>query len=280
MNLVFCLNKKFLDYTCCCIKSIIHNNKNFINKIYILSEDLTQDDLKNKDIFNVIPVEIRKPIYPPDFKFEKLNSSISRESYFRLFIPETLKNIDKCLYMDGDMFCFGDIKTLDYYPCDYLCGVSGFNNPITSNACDRYINAGLIIMNLKAMREDNFLDKARQIHSYDNPYWLHDQTIINLGFNSKIELIPEKFNCMIVDFNNLEKFIRSNDIRVIHLASRFKWFLDKYALNNEFYLDNGNFDFCKFQSMYTFKTNNNPIIKPFNYKDIKLNPNKKWQDQK
>ena len=121
-------------------------------------------------------------------------------TYYRLLLPIFI-NLDRILYLDGDTLTYKDISeifqldfndnyvlgTLDYYSfgVDYL----GLKS-------DRYINAGVILMNLEKIRNDK---KYYDLINITNNVILKndDQTAINYVLYPKIGQFPIKTNVFI-----------------------------------------------------------------------------------
>ena len=66
-------------------------------------------------------------LYKLNEKFrERLNSKegptdrLNNSSYLKLFIPEILKDLDKCLFVDCDCVCFGSLNDVYNTDIQYL----------------------------------------------------------------------------------------------------------------------------------------------------------------
>lgn len=131
-------------------------------------------------------------------------SHITRPTYFRLAAPDLL-NEDKCIYLDTDTIIMSDLKTLfdasldDYYVAGvWHPGVVLFDqeNIICKNAgipdAGQYINAGVLVMNLKNLRRDKMVKKFLELIPQNMP--AQDQDIINHACYGKIVFIPLKYN--------------------------------------------------------------------------------------
>ncbi len=132
-------------------------------------------------------------------------SWISEVTYYRLLIPDLLLNEDKCLYLDSDVVVSEDLSSLyNTDICNYLlagvyalayhlkesndtyCKKVGL--PDTSN----YVNAGVLLMNLKKMREQNCTKKMMGLVSANLPS--QDQDIINRICYGQIKKLPFRYN--------------------------------------------------------------------------------------
>ena len=130
--------------------------------------------------------------------------------YYRLLLASLLPKCDKVLYLDGDTFVRRDLK--DMYNLDlgnnYVAGVKDFPGVccrpddyakrLGVESLNQYINAGILIMNLKKIREDKIEDKFKnfipELKSRD--LWLNDQDVLNAVCYNSIKHIDLEYNAM------------------------------------------------------------------------------------
>ncbi len=129
---------------------------------------------------------------------------IGTSSMYRLMIPDLPIDGDKCIYLDSDTVVEGDIREL--YDEDvqnvYLAGVKDIgvtNHPENKPwhlqnlpSLDQYINSGVLLMNLRTMREDDVSRRLEEKAAIDCPF--NDQDVINLVCYGNIRLLPFRFN--------------------------------------------------------------------------------------
>ena len=130
--------------------------------------------------------------------------------YFRLFIPSLFPQYDKGIYIDSDVVLTDDIAKL--YDTDIGDNLIGACNDLsiadipplvayTENAVGvkgkEYINSGVLLMNLKAMREcdleGHFLNLLSTYH-FDSI--APDQDYLNAMCNGKIFYLDEAWDAM------------------------------------------------------------------------------------
>lgn len=130
---------------------------------------------------------------------------ITKPTYYRLLLP-VLLNVEKCIYLDSDIIVCNDLGTLYSISIEEyeLAGVlacayhkdTGSQNKymqeINIPAMDTYINAGVLIMNLKKMRESDFSKSA--ISMAEKKYPASDQDILNILSYGKIKKLPVTYN--------------------------------------------------------------------------------------
>ena len=96
---------------------------------------------------------------------------------------------DKVLYIDCDVVCQRPLKSLWEQDCPFICATESHSfgkTQATELRLKRYALTGMMLMNLKALREAEFTRKCFEKLSAVNPRW-HDETVINMLFNDKIK---------------------------------------------------------------------------------------------
>ena len=125
---------------------------------------------------------------------------------YRLLLPEILKEVDKCIYLDSDLIVEGDISELYRIEMDGKC-IAGVKaglelatdqfkkerlNELKIPSLDDYINAGVLVFDLKNIRAMNLNQKLKAA-GY-NGYRYNDQDAINAVMYSEIKHLPLKYN--------------------------------------------------------------------------------------
>lgn len=127
-------------------------------------------------------------------------------SFYRLVIPEVLKDEEKCLFLDGDIIVNEDLQTLYLQELHgaYIAGVRDnefMYQPESAishlDACEvkamnSYVNAGVMIFNLSKLREDNIQKQFLKCMEKHYPYM--DQDILNKVCEGKIKLLDPRYN--------------------------------------------------------------------------------------
>ena len=130
-------------------------------------------------------------------------------TYYRLILPKTFWTIDKAIYLDSDIVVRGDISKLYEYDLgDNLVGavpdasVQIFDEFITyvekalEIPHDKYFNAGVLVMNLKAMREMHFEKKVEDLVKKVSFKVAQDQDLLNVICKGRVLYVPETWNTM------------------------------------------------------------------------------------
>lgn len=134
-----------------------------------------------------------------------IDSYISTPTYYRLSLSELVPNLDKIIWLDGDTLVFHDLNDMfninmsGYYYKGFLDNnIDALKNLGIYN--DHYICAGVMLINLKELRENNMVEKFQEFIEKNNDKLVqHDQTVINAMCMDEIGVLPAKFgifNCI------------------------------------------------------------------------------------
>jgi lipopolysaccharide biosynthesis glycosyltransferase len=135
--------------------------------------------------------------------------SAKKGMYHRLLLPQMLPDLDKIIYTDVDLIFNCDLQELDkidiskYYVAgvkDFYKNKGNFRSKIWSeyglyDISDKgqYINTGVLVINLKKIRQDGIDKKWFQLaNNISFPY--HDQDIINVSCADNILLLSNDYN--------------------------------------------------------------------------------------
>ena len=237
INIMFCGNKKVYDGLLIAIISMIKHTKEPLS-IYLITADLQ----KLNDDFIPLGESERKRIemivknanskssvklinISKMFEKEMLNGTNMTTHYtpyifLRLFADEIVELPDKILYLDADLVIYDDIKKLydiDVGKYDFAAVKDYFGKWFIDY---KYMNSGVLLMNLKRMRKTRVLAECRQMCK-EKKMLLPDQTALNVKCKSKLYL-PRKFN---------EQKKRRSDTVIRHFSMTIKFFPKFYTLN-------------------------------------------------
>lgn len=153
------------------------------------------------------------------FKF-RAKDRMGEGVYYKLFLPEL--PFDKVLYLDADILCQRPLNDLWAEKCEYICATEShiFGKVQAAELhLQKYALTGMMLMNLKALREMNFTQKCLDKLAEVKPKW-HDETIINLVMADKLRFIDKKYNyCRDRIYDNP---IPEQDAYLLHYVGRQK----------------------------------------------------------
>ena len=127
---------------------------------------------------------------------------------------------DKLLYLDVDLMFNGDIEKLwniDVSNYEYAAANDHYGKFLVN---PRYINAGVLLFNLKFMKETKLLDKARRLIKVKKLPFADQSAIIRSTYKKK--LISQRFND--------QKFLYKKTI-IRHFSKRLFWFPYPHTAN-------------------------------------------------
>lgn len=236
LNVIYSSDNNYCVYMGVSILSLLENNRHFKNiNIYIIDNNI---GIENKEkLINTVKYYRRQIFFIKFDKYKKyLNLNmpwdISISSYARLFVCSMLPlDINKVLYFDCDTIIVDSLEELWNENIDEFC-VAGVCDTVPSNVkqmvglknTDFYINAGMLLINLKKWREYNLENKfLKFIDNHNGSVIHHDQGVINGVIKNK-KILPVKYNLMtsyymmerkeIIEFYNVEdEFYSEKEIK-------------------------------------------------------------------
>lgn len=213
MIIVMCCTRNWYIYLATEIYALFKNNN--IKKLYLFIEDDEISYLKNKRIefinINKLPEYIKNT--SPNY-----NTKYTKMSYLRCFFTKILKE-NKILYIDADAIVVDNIDNLWNIDLEdnVIAGVHE-NGEWNKYLCtygldDTYINSGVLLMDLKKIKEEKLDDSM--IYLLNNKHFAFpDQDVINLVCRNRIKHISNIYNSSettgIVDDAKIIHYIRSN----------------------------------------------------------------------
>lgn len=207
----FICDSHYVIPTAVAITSLIFNkNRDTYYAIYIIAAGLSEKEAEkfyefresNVDI-HIIKVSLKK--------FEDVNKflHITSAAYLKFDLPDLIPGQNKILYLDSDTIIQKDLHELfetninDYY----LGAVKDIGLIDNIHNITNYFNSGVMLLNLKLMRENNTATSLLNIaKSADNLTYM-DQDCLNILFDKKVKILPGTYNCLYNMFlKNKEKF--------------------------------------------------------------------------
>lgn len=215
VTVVYATDDNFVKYTLKSIRSLIkHSNPMNEYEIFVLTSNVKDIGVFDKLTETNIRIHTIEPDTSilNDFANSKSIERFTFISFYRFLIPYVISR-DWAIYLDGDTLIRADISELySFRDNNYaVAGVYdiGLRKP-------NYINSGVMLMNLKYMRE---IDAMKLFKECYTPDAIHgDQDTINSALQGKIRLLPLRYNL----FCNYWLFIGSlshNYVRQIYTMS-------------------------------------------------------------
>lgn len=207
LNIAYSSDDNYAQHLGVSMLSLFENNRSFKNiTIYIIENNISN---KNKERLLNIAEQYKREIKFIDFKeYEKklnlnMDNYISISAYARLFLDEIVED-NKVIYLDCDSIVNGSLEELwNLDISDYF--VAGVEDTVGENSKtkiglnyeDKYINSGMLLINLEKWRENDIKSKFIEfIDYYNGNVFHHDQGTINGVLKNKILILHPKYNLM------------------------------------------------------------------------------------
>jgi len=208
MIIAYVCDERYLPFLKVSMASIKRYNKDV--KFVILSKDNFK--VEGADVYTIQPDRNL-------FKFREIDRM--REGvYYKFYLTQL--PFDKILYIDCDVICQRPLKNLWETDCPFICATESHSyGKVQSQelGVKKYALTGMMLMNLKKLREVNFTQRCLERLAKENPRF-HDETIINLEFNDKIKFVDVKYNyCKDRAYDNP---IKESDAYLLHYVGSMK----------------------------------------------------------
>lgn len=231
INILFCGNDGVFDGMLTCALSILRRTETREPfSFYVFTMDVS----RIKD--NYVPISDEKMSfftdvikqYNPENTAKKIDVTELYEAEFkgcpnegaycspytliRLFADKVDEMPDKVLYLDIDIMFNRDVRLLydvnveDY---EYAAARDHYGKYLIS---PNYVNAGVLLFNLRRMKETGLLEKARALIKTKKLTFADQSAIIRS--TTKKKMLPQKFND--------QKFLHKNTV-VRHFSKRLFW---------------------------------------------------------
>lgn len=246
----FACDNQYIKYTMVAMKSMIENaSKEYMYHMHILHTDVSaamQERAKELENANT-------RIYFDDVteRLAKLDGELpvrdyySHTTYYRLFIPDMYPQYDKAIYIDSDTITIGDISKLYEQNIDgyYVAGVRDqvviqdetfgeYVEKVLGLDRHAYFNAGMLLMNCKAFREENLLQKFIQLLNTYTFVVAQDQDYLNIICKDQVLWLDASWNTEV--FGELP--CKEEDIQILHYNMASKpWHYEGFRLSEHFW---------------------------------------------
>ena len=209
----FSTDDNYIPYLDVAISSLVANaSKDYDYRIIVLNTGLCQKSIANvkrneRAGVTIEFVDISQQLEHIKSYFKDVYH-FSIVTYYRLFIASLFPEYDKIVYLDCDLVVLGDIAELYNTPLgdnilaaapeQYVQNTAEFRH-YAQHALgvnpDDYVNAGVMVINLAAFRENDIEGKfVKMITEYDFDLLDPDQAYLNYLCRGKIHMLPNGWN--------------------------------------------------------------------------------------
>lgn len=245
INVCLACDNNYAKYAGVVIASALSHAKQEDNlNFYILDGGIEDEkkseilELKSIKDCNINFVQIDEAMFE-DYKKVATHEYISIATYYRLRLATLLPDIERIIYFDCDMVLNSSLDEL--FNTDFgeniIAGVKDINKRMLKQN-PSYINAGMVVFDLKKIREQNI---EQQFYNYTNEHFetikMGDQEIINEVLKGRIQIVDDEWNVQSSNFTNRSSYTKHP--KVIHYVARRKpWHFGSFSFHRQLYFDN------------------------------------------
>lgn len=219
-------------------------------KIHILSSDVKKEH--EKCILDLADENFEIAFEDVSDKIERFSGNLKLRdyytltTYYRIFIAGMFPEYDKAVYLDSDTAVLCDVaKLYDTELGDNLIagvpdGAVGsvppfqvYTKKVLGIDASRYFNAGIIVMNLKKFREEDFYGQFNALLAKYKFRVAQDQDYLNVLCKDRVIYLPEEWNAMPIRTNSAKKIA---DPKIVHYNLTAKpWHYENLAYEEYFW---------------------------------------------
>lgn len=208
---VYATDQHYLFYTCVSITSLAENAAlNTFYRVYVLTGESFRDEENLIEALNeryanieIVIITVEAEIFTHVYIN---NEHITKAAFYRLAICDSIDE-ERCIYLDSDTLVTEDLQELwdceiePYYLAgcrdvwiDWLTETEYEQRRVKSHlpGMEDYVNSGVLVFNLKKVREDRLNETFIEHMSIQYPY--EDQDILNVCCYGHIFKLPTKWN--------------------------------------------------------------------------------------
>lgn len=274
INVAFITDDGFALPTYVAMHSLIRNKSEEVEvDVYVLSVNLSReniDNLKNlqTDKVSVFVVELDEN--SSQFAILKKGFHVSTAAITKFSLPEILADLDKVLYLDGDIIVRSDLSELyneqieDFYAAvvpdikPTLKYKPSILSKLNIEHHRYYFNSGMMLLNLEKMRGDDLTNKLLDYRKNGINFFM-DQDALNVVFEDNVKYLSCRNNLLVTlqgeftlgqiahEYNEPNEWKSFSDLvasaNVVHFASKEKpWKTlrgEQFQLWYRYYLSSG-----------------------------------------
>lgn len=239
----FAADDGYIPFLAVSLQSLVENSSrenNYVIRILYTSTTISEENKSKIKKYERENVSIEFVEF--DKHVEKIKDKLftrdyySKTTYYRLFIATLYPQYDKVLYLDSDIIILSDIADLyntdlgdnlvGAAPDDVIQTIEVFRNyaeMIVGVADHRnYFNAGILLMNLDALRKINFQEKLIYLLGQIRFSVAQDQDYLNRICKGRVKILDKAWNRMPIAVVQGEEEAKGENLKLIHYNLAFK----------------------------------------------------------
>lgn len=235
ISIVYCFDRNYVDATAVSTYSAFKKSNTPIKFYWIcygyavLHAEFYRKPLALLGI-EITIIEVPENVFE-SWKQDLIVPHINKAAYMRLLIPN-LVNEKRAVYLDSDTIVRADLSKLFNVDLNgsAIAGCYNFFEPSEQHIKPPivsedtvYINSGVLVMDLEALRNNNFLEKAEEIHRvYYDKILASDQCVINKYLEKNKMILDRKWNYMVKGGKYTEEqfldVLKDDTISILHFT--------------------------------------------------------------
>lgn len=249
MNILVTIDRNYLYPLKVLLKSLCISNPNAFFDIYVAHSSLEESDFKELSLCIDEHRMVLHPVLINEFVFDGAPTikrlSTARASYYRLLAIDFMpKNTKRVLYLDPDIVVINPVSELYNINLNgALMAAAGHTTGVVElfnrtrlhiKKGSRYINSGVILMDIDAMRREYSLnDVFMYIENNSKRLIQGDQDVFNGLYNGKIKILDEKlYNLDEKTYRIYRRELTLDTVRldsvIIHYNGKYKPWKENY----------------------------------------------------
>ncbi|MCI8891515.1 MAG: glycosyltransferase [Eubacterium sp.] len=215
--IVYITDENYAMITAVSIQSLkVHRDRNKQYDVYVIVHGITPEQ---RDRFQSMQEDGFRVILNDQIQVDAAYASdkihVTPVALTKFNLPGMFGNLDKIIYLDGDTIIQRDISAVFEEKLDgyYLAAVQDIGPLLTHKPSIRiklhmeqetYFNSGVMLLNLKKLREDNVTPKLFDYKKNGINYFM-DQDALNMVLGKKVKFLSMYFNFVITVFDKLDE---------------------------------------------------------------------------
>jgi lipopolysaccharide biosynthesis glycosyltransferase len=238
VRLAYCIDERFVDYAAVSLASLLSHVSGEVEVNIVVDDVRPESQAKLEQIGRNFKTRLR--IHQIDGKLFggwSVAPHITRSTYLRILLPELIQG-DRVLYLDADTVIMGDVGPLFRMQLQreaFVAGVVDDGGARTSRlpraAEDPYFNAGVLLMDLGALRDQAFTERCLRIYRENETdiVW-GDQCVINKALEGHKHALDPQWNrqvfAHVVAKADWRRITPAENTRILHFVGPVKPWMD------------------------------------------------------
>ena len=203
-NMVYITDGNYVLPTKTSINSVVQNCPDKDIRIHVICVDVSEQKRNEIESLAAGNIRIQTLSFGNDYADLGLaHSYVSKAALFKFQLPEIFHDLDRILYVDGDMIlspeftAIFDCDIADYYGAVCMDMIAmEFERWHEKIGHERYFNSGMMFLNLAKMRAEHIPEKLIDYKRNDSNGHFMDQNALNAVLGNNVLWISPKYNLM------------------------------------------------------------------------------------